>query len=52
MRYAGPREALLDALFCQNHGRSRQILGRDHTDVGSFCGPCDTHRVFDHLPAP
>ena len=55
MFYGGPKEAIMHAIYRQNHGFSDLVIGRKHADApyddGSpIWGDFDAQHVFDDLP--
>ncbi len=55
MFYGGPAEALMHAIYRQNHGFSHIVIGRKHADAPfhdktPIWGDFDAQAVFDDLP--
>jgi sulfate adenylyltransferase len=55
MFYAGPKEAVMHAIYRQNYGFTHIIIGRKHADApyddgGAIWGDFDAHEIFDALP--
>jgi sulfate adenylyltransferase len=55
MFYGGPSEAVMHAIYRQNHGFSHIVIGRKHADApfedgSAIWGDFDAHTIFDNLP--
>jgi sulfate adenylyltransferase len=55
MFYAGPAEAVMHAIYRQNHGFTHIVIGRKHADAPYFdktaiWGDFDAQEIFDSLP--
>ena len=54
MFYGGPSEAVMHAIYRQNHGFSHIVIGRKHADApfedgSAIWGDFDAHAIFDNL---
>src|SRR5690606_30466704 len=55
MFYGGPNEAIMHAIYRQNHGFTDLVIGRKHADAPfddgtPIWGDFDAQEIFDHLP--
>jgi sulfate adenylyltransferase len=55
MFYGGPKEALMHAVYRQNHGFSHLVIGRKHADApfddgNPIWGDFDAQEIFETLP--